>query len=211
MANPNAVFGDYVPCPDDAFERKIAEEEMQKDSLYQMYTGGPRYFRACADGLLDNIRFLYGAEVCAQTRLCLNNYLQDESALRFLGASLHLHTMAEVERSQINILDVFHVDIRSILESIPIDCAELIRSWDWNSEDDDNLELISVHVETVHGLIYEYDFRALLREVESDYDCLLDAVVSILKQQYGDYGLWRQAARLRAAARPPINWNEALA
>jgi hypothetical protein len=39
-----------------------------------------------------------------------------------------------------------------------------------------------------------YDFRALLREVESDYDCLLDSVVSILKQQYGDFGLWRQEA-----------------
>jgi hypothetical protein len=137
--------------------------------------------------------------------------LQDESALRFLGASWNLHATAEVERSQINILEVFHVDTRSILESTPIDCSELIRSWDWNADNVDNLELISVHIEAVHGLTYEYDFRALLREVESEHECLLNAVVCILKQQYGDYGLWRQEARRRAAARPPIDWNEALA
>jgi hypothetical protein len=211
MANPDAVFGDYIPCPDDAFERKIAEEQMQKNSLYEMYTAGSRYFRACVAGMLDNIRFLYGAEVCAQTRFYLNNSLPDESALRFLGASLNLHATAELERSKIDILSVFNIDLRDILESIAVDCGDLIALWDPNAHDADNLEVIFIHVEAVHGLTYEYDFRALLREVESDHGCLLDAVVSILKQQYGDYGLWRQAARLRAAARPPINWNEALA
>jgi hypothetical protein len=80
-----------------------------------------------------------------------------------------------------------------------------------NADDADNLELISVHIEAVHGLTYEYDFRALLREVESEHECLLTAVVAVLKQRYGDHGLWRYEARLRAAARPPVNWNEALA
>jgi hypothetical protein len=105
----------------------------------------------------------------------------------------------------------FNVDTRSILESTPIDCSQIIRSWDWNANNVDNLELISVHVEVVHGLIYACDFRALLREVESEHRYLLDAVVAILKQRYGDYGHWRQAARLRSASRPLVDWDEALA
>jgi hypothetical protein len=101
--------------------------------------------------------------------------------------------------------------VRDFLENMPIDCSELLRLWDSNADDTDNLDLISFHIEAVHGLTYERDFRALLREVESDHDCLLDSVVCILKQHYGDFGLWRQEARRRAAVRRPVDWNEALA
>jgi hypothetical protein len=211
MANPDGWFGDYVASPDDVFEARLAAEELQRNRLYEMYIAGPRYVRACVDCLMDNIRFLYGAEVCAQTRLCLNNFLQDDSTLRFLGASLNLHATAELERSKIDILSVFNIDLRDILEAVPVDCGDLIALWDPNAHDADNLEVISIHVEAVHGLTYEYDFRALLREVGSEHECLLAAVVAILKQRYGDYGHWRQEARLRAAARPLVDWNEALA
>jgi hypothetical protein len=151
---------------------------MQRSSLYEMYTSGPRYASACVDGLMDSIRFLYGAEVCAQTRLCLNNYLQDESTLRAIGASWHLYSNAELERSRIDYLGAFNIDLRDILEFVPIDCSELIAFWDLNADDADNLELIAVHIEAVHGLTYEYDFRALLREVQSQHESLLDAVVA---------------------------------
>jgi hypothetical protein len=88
MANPDGWFGDYVASPDDVFEARLAAEEMQRNRLYEMYIAGPRYVRACVNGLLDNIRFLYGAEVLRQTRLCLNNYLQDELDLAIpYGAS----------------------------------------------------------------------------------------------------------------------------
>jgi hypothetical protein len=208
MANhDDLVVADYVASPDDVFEARLAAEEMQRISLYEMYTSGPRYASACVNGLLDNIRFLYGAEVCAQTWLCLNNYLQDESTLRALGASWNLYSNAALERSRIDYLGAFSVDMRSILEFTPIDCSELIGFWDLNADDADNLELIAVHIEAVHGLTYEYDFRALLREVQFEHESSLDAVVCILKQHYGDYGLWRHEARRRAAMRPPVNWN----
>jgi hypothetical protein len=44
---------------------------------------------------------------------------------------------------------------------------------------------------------------------------LLDAVVSVLKQQYGDFGHWRREARRRAAEleamQPPVDWDVLLA
>jgi hypothetical protein len=130
MANHDEWLADYVPSPDDIFEARLAEEEMQRSNLYEIYTSGPRYASACIDGLMDSIRFLYGAEVCAQTRFCLHNYLQDESTLRAIGASWHLYSNAELERSRIDILGAFNVDLRDILEFVPIDCSDLIALWD---------------------------------------------------------------------------------
>jgi hypothetical protein len=208
MANHDEWLADYVPSPDDIFEGRLAEEEMQRSNLYEIYTSGSRYASACIDGLMESIRFLYGAEVCAQARFCLHHYLQDESALRVLGASWYLHSNAELVRSKIDILAVFNVDLRDILEVVPVDCADLIVLWDLNADDADNLEVVSLHVEAVHVLTYEYDFRALLREVQSKHASLLDAVVCVLKQHYGDYGHWRREARLRAAERPPVDWDE---
>jgi hypothetical protein len=176
-----------------------------------MYTSGPRYACACVDGLLDSIKFLYGAEVCAQTRLCLNNYLQDESTLRAIGGSWHLYSNAELARGRIDYLGAFNIDLRAILEFIPIDCSELLTFWDLNADDADNLELIAVHIEAVHGLTNYCDLRDLRRMVESEHESLLAAVVAVLKQHYGDYGLWRHEARRRAAMRPPVDWDEALA
>jgi hypothetical protein len=42
MANRDAVFGDYVPCPDDAFERKVSGGSNAEGtlSMYEMYTAG---------------------------------------------------------------------------------------------------------------------------------------------------------------------------
>jgi hypothetical protein len=211
MANPDEVFGDYVACPDDTFEAMLTAQETRKNDLYEIYTSGCRYASACLDALLDSIRLLYGEEVCAQTRFCLHNYLQDESTLQVLGASWHLCSTAELERSRVDYLGAFNIDLRDFLEYVPIDCSELLRFWDSNADDVENLELISVHIEAVHGLAYERDFRALLLEVESEHETLLNVVVCILKQHYGDYGLWRQEVRRRAAMRPQIDWNEALA
>jgi hypothetical protein len=132
--------------------------------------------------------------------------------LRALGASWRLHSDADLERSRIDILAVFSVDLRDILEYVPVDCADLIALWDVNADDADNLEVASIHVEAVHGLTHGYDFRALIRVIQPQHESLLAAVIAVLKQYYGNYGLWRHEARRRAAelasARLPVNWDE---
>jgi hypothetical protein len=197
MANHDDwVDADYVASPDDVFEARLAEREMQKNDLYEIYTSGSRYAVACVNILMDDIKFLYGAEVAGRARLYLRGFLNDELALRATGASWRLHSDAEWEHSRIDILAIFCVDLRDILGFVPVDCADLIALWNSNADDDaDNLEVVSIYVEAAHGLTYWYDFRALLREVESEHECLLNAIVCILKQQYADYGLWRQEAR----------------
>jgi hypothetical protein len=161
---------------------------------------------------MDSIKFLYGGEVCAQVRFCLRNYLQDESALRVLGASWRLHSDVEWQHRRIDILGAFSVDLRDVLEFLPVDCADLIALWDPNADDADNLEIIAIHIEAVHGITYLYDFRALILVIQSQHESLLDAVVCVLKQQYGDYEHWRREARQRAAelesVRPPVDWDE---
>jgi hypothetical protein len=160
MAN-NDEWSAFVTSPDDVFEARLAEQEMQRNNLYEVYMSGSRYASTCIDILMDNIKFLYGGEVCAQVRFCLHNYLQDESALRVLGASWRLHSDANVEHSKFDILAIWNVDLRDILEFVPIDCADLIALWDLNADDSDNLEIIAIHIEAIHGITYWYDFRAL--------------------------------------------------
>jgi hypothetical protein len=203
------VDAGYVACPDDEFESMLAAHEAQKNDLFEVYTSGCRYATACIGSVLNSVRLLYGEEVRAQIRFYLHNDLQDEATLQILGASWHL--CSTVQHSRIDYLGELNIDLRDFLENMSIDCSEVVRLWDPNADSADNLELISVHIETVHGLTYERDFRALLREVESDHSCLLDAVVSILKQQYGDFGLWRhEARRRRSAGQPPADWNAVL-
>jgi hypothetical protein len=201
--------------PDDVFEARLAEQDRQRNALYEIYESGPRYASTCIDILLDNIKFLYGAEVSAQVRFYLQDVLNDESALRDMGASWRLHSDANLEHSRIDILSIFNVDLRDVLEFVPIDCEDIVSIWDPHADDADNLEIVAIHIEAVHGIAYWYDFRALIRVVQSQHESLLDAVVSVLKQHYGDYGHWRREARRRAAEleamQPPVDWDVLLA
>jgi hypothetical protein len=63
------------------------------------------------------------------------------------------------------------VDLRDILEFVPIDCSDLIALWDLNADDSDNLELIAIHIEAVHGLTYYYDFLCSIRIRSDRYLC----------------------------------------
>jgi hypothetical protein len=58
---------------------------------------------------MDDIKFLYGAEVAGQARLYLRGFLNDELALRAMGASWRLHSDTEWEHSRIDILAIFSV------------------------------------------------------------------------------------------------------
>jgi hypothetical protein len=215
MASDDEWNLDFVASPDEAFEARLAEQNMQRNALYEFYVSGCRYASTCIDILLDNIKFLYGAEVSAQVRFCLQGVLSDESALRDIGTIWRLHSDANLEHSRFDFLAMVNIDLRDILEFIPIDCQNIISIWDPHADDADNLEVVAVHIENVHGITYWYDFRDLIRVIQSEHESLLDAVVSILKLQYGDFGHWRQEARRRAAElealQPPVNWDVALA
>jgi hypothetical protein len=97
------------------------------------------------------------------------------------------------------------------LEFVPVDCVVIIALWDPNADDADNLEIVSIHVKAVHDMAYWYDFRALIRVIQPQHESLLDAVVAVLKQHYGDYGNWRREARQRAAELQsmlsPVDWD----
>jgi hypothetical protein len=211
MASDDELNLDFVASPDDAFEERLAEQNMQRNALYEVYVSGSHYASTCIDSLLDNIKFLYGAEVSAQVRFCLDGVLDDASALRNIGASWHLLSDANLEHSRFDLLAMVNIDLRNILKFIPIDCQNIILIWDPPAYDADNLEIVATHIEAVHGMTYWYDFRDLIRVIRSEHESLLNAVVSILKLQYGDFGHWRLEAHRRAAElvalHPPVDWD----
>jgi hypothetical protein len=125
--------------------------------------------------------------------------LNDESALRDIGACWRIHSDANLEHSRFDFLSIVNIDLRDVLEFTPIDCENIGSIWDPHAEDADNLEIVAFHIEAVHGIAYWYDFLALIRVIRPQNVSLLDVVVSVLKQQYGDFGHWRRESRRRAA------------
>jgi hypothetical protein len=54
----NDEWSAFVASPDDVFEARLAEREMQRNTLYEIYTSGSLYASTCIDMLMDNIKFL---------------------------------------------------------------------------------------------------------------------------------------------------------
>jgi hypothetical protein len=205
-----------VATPDDIFVARLAEQAMRTNALYEVYVPGSRYASTCVDILLDNIKFLYGTEVSAQVRFCLQGVLNDESVLRNIGACWRIHSDANfLEHSRFDFLSAVNIDLRDVLEFIPIDCENMVSIWDLHADDADNLEIVAFHIEAVHGITCWYDFLALIRVIRPRHVSLLDVVVFVLKQQYGDFGHWRHKVRRRAAEleamQPAVDWGVLLA
>jgi hypothetical protein len=165
MASDDEWNLDFVASPDDIFEAHLAEQDMGRNALYEIYVSGSRYASTCIDILLDNIKFLHGPEVSAQVRFCLQSVLGDESALQDIGACWRIHSDANLEHSRFDFLSIVSVDLRDVLEFIPIDCENIMLIWDPHADDADNLEIVACHIEAVHGIAYWYDFRALIRVI----------------------------------------------
>jgi hypothetical protein len=73
----------------------------------------------------------------------------------------------------------------------------------------DNLQLVEIHVEAVHGILTRCHFTDLLRAVRRNHATLLETVTAILGQRYGTYTQWRFAAREHTsmAQIQPVDWD----
>jgi hypothetical protein len=70
----------------------------------------------------------------------------------------------------------------------------------------ENLEIVEIHLESVHGILTRCHFTDLVRAVRQEHPTLLDVVTSILGQRYGTYTQWRLAARQHASASTIGRW-----
>jgi hypothetical protein len=72
--------------------------------------------------------------------------------------------------------------------------------WDFQCEENENLQLVEINVENVHGILTRCHFTDLVRAVRRNHPTLLETVTSVLNQRYGPYTQWRLAARHHASA-----------
>jgi hypothetical protein len=82
----------------------------------------------------------------------LQGVLNDESALRDIGACWRIHSDANLEHSRFDFLSIFNVDLRDVLEFIPIDCENIVAIWDPHADDADNLEIVAFTLRLFTGL-----------------------------------------------------------
>jgi hypothetical protein len=149
--------------------------------------------------------------ICKRLQNYLHVVTNSEAVLQEIGPCWRLHDESQwAERSRFDVLSILNIDLRDTLEAISVNYENVVSLWDPNVAEE-NLEVIEINLETVYGVNYVYDSRALIRVIKSEHPTLLEVVVSVLKQQYGDFGQWRHEARRRAAqwatTRPAIDWH----
>jgi hypothetical protein len=198
-----ASFPDYV------FEARLRAEEDLRHHFWQLYTNGPAFVRSNVEILLDSIRFLYGESVSSRIRVLIERELTCGTTLREMGLCLSLHAENPwVPHGRIDLLQSLNIDIQDVLENRDYCPSVLMGFWDYQCPADENLELIHVHMETVHGILIRCDFSDLLESVRGNHATLLETVVAILGHQYGAYANWRSAAREHSSSvqRTPVDW-----
>jgi hypothetical protein len=71
----------------------------------------------------------------------------------------------------------------------------------------ENLEIVEINIESVHGILTRCLFTDLVQAVRHEHPTLLETVTSILGQRYGAYTQWRLAARQHASSTiEPVDW-----
>jgi hypothetical protein len=195
--------------PDFVFEARLRAEEDLRNHFWQLYTNGPAFVRSSIDILLDSVKFLYGEAVSGRVRVLLARELTSETMLKEFGLCLALHAENPwVPHSRINILEVLNVDLQHVLTERDYDSAILQEFWNFQGPDADNLPLVEVHVEAVHGIFIRCDFTDLVQAVRQKHSTLLESIIAILSHRYGTYTQWHFAVRHleSTAPRQPIDW-----
>jgi hypothetical protein len=195
--------------PDFVFEARLRAEEDLRNHFWQLYTNGPAFVRSSIDILLDSVKFLYGEAVSGRVRVLIARELTSETMLKEFGLCLALHAENPwVPHSRINILEVLNVDLQQVLTERDYSSAILQEFWNFQGPEGDNLPLVEVHVEAVHGIFIRCDFRDLLDRVRQNHATLLEAVIAILGHRYNLYPSWRTMAREPSSTLPrcPVDW-----
>jgi hypothetical protein len=203
-------FDDFSDFPDEVFEARLRNESQIRTHLWELYTNGASYVRGSVEGLLDSIKFLYGEAVANRVRVLIERELTCGTTLREMGLCLSLHAENPwTPHGRIDLLQSLNIDIQAVLEDRPYCPDPLMEFWDFQCEQGENLEVVEVHIEAVHGILIRYDFRDLLESVRGNHATLLEAVIAILgHDKYGLYTNWRSAAREHSSSeqRTPVDW-----
>jgi hypothetical protein len=100
--------------------------------------------------------------------------------------------------------------LQQVLTERDYSSAILQEFWNFQGPEGDNLPLVEVHVEAVHGILIRYDFRDLLDAscTTETFDPVGNHNCNFGHDQYGLYTNWRSAAREHSSSeqRTPVDW-----
>jgi hypothetical protein len=198
---------DTAAFSDDVFEARLRAEEDLRRHFWQLYTNGPAFVRSSVDILLDSVKFLYGESVSNRVRVLIERELTCGTTLREMGLCLSLHAENPwVPHGRIDLLQALNINIEDVCDERDYCPSVLMEFWDYQCPEVENLEVIQVHIEAVHGILTRCHFTDLVQAVRPNHSTLLETVTSILSYQYGTYTQWRFAARHHEST-APIDWD----
>jgi hypothetical protein len=138
--------------PDEVFEAELRHDAEQQAHLWNLLTTGKEYAQDYFEGLLANVRILYGTAVSERVREDVRREIGWASTWSCIGLTLNLHAEnPRTPHSRIDILGTVNVDLSEIVEKVAYDSAPLLALWSPELEDEENLEMVSANVESVHA------------------------------------------------------------
>jgi hypothetical protein len=87
------------------------------------------------------------------------------------------------------LLSALNINLAEIIEERDYDSTALMEIWDFQCPENENLEIVQVYLESVHGILTRCHFTDLVQAVRRNHPTLLETVTLILNQRYGAYRL----------------------
>jgi hypothetical protein len=211
MVESNDEWDDSIASfPDVLFESRLRAEENMRSHLWQLYTNGEAFVRSSVEILLDSIKFLYGESASGRVRALLARELTGETTLKKLGLCLQLHAENPwVPHSRIDLLGALNIDLQDIFEERDCDSTVLREFRDFQCAEPDNLPLVEIHVEVVHGILTRCHFTDLIRSHKTEpCDAVGNGNCNFGTKIWDVYTKWRIAAREHSSTfhMQPVDW-----
>jgi hypothetical protein len=118
---------------------------------------------------------LYGNSVSGRVRVALSPEITGESTWAYIGLTLNLHSQNPwTPHSRIDWLSALNVDLEQIVESRDYDSTPLMEFCDFQCVENENLQVVEINVESVHGILIRCHFTDLVRAVRHEHPTLLE-------------------------------------
>jgi hypothetical protein len=133
--------------PDEVFEAELRHDAEQQAHLWNLLTTGKEYAQNYFEGLLANVRILYGTAVSERVHEEVRRDIGWDPTWSYIGLTLNSHAEnPRTPHSRTDILGAVNVDLSEIVENVAYDSAPLLALWSPELDEQENLDRVGFMV-----------------------------------------------------------------
>jgi hypothetical protein len=180
----------WVDFQDHDLVQPCADMERTLVHLWSVYRVGPRSTYECLASLWGSLNCLYGDHVADNVRTAANLSMMGRDA----EFGMLYYFLEDNDYCGRNLLQFCGINLREVLENVPINPLNLFSTWVEEASDAENLPELYSHITELYGSGAESDFRFLLEMSTSILEPHKETIIRLLHHDYLDPGVWRSAA-----------------